>query len=134
MKIEMTFGDDTASLEFPGTQSLKSALGAIYAQRDVINAVAIYGDGKWAERMPGRLVYKKINLRPSPMAKVAFESQDYTLGVIMNLAGSVMMYPDMEVRELNGNLYIRIDETLWAIIGEQTVFYAEREGEREYKL
>lgn len=134
MRIEMTFGDETASLEFNGTQGLKSALGAIYAQRAAITGVSIYEDGKWAQPLPGRLVYKRINLRPSPMAKVAFESQDFTLGIIMNLAGSVMMYPDLEVRELNGNLFIRIEDELWAIIGEQTVFYAEQEGEREYRL
>ena len=132
MKIEIIFGCDLATLEFPGTEGLKSALISIYAQRKEISGVIIYDDS--GARMKGRLMFKDINLRPSPMAKVAFESQDYSLGVIMNLAGSVMMYPDMEVRELNGNLYIRIDDTIWAIIGEQTVFYTENAGDTEYRL
>ena len=109
----------------------KKCLEKIYADRRIIDSVKITKAG---ERVYGRLVFKDINLRPSPMAKVAFESQDYTLGVIMNLAGSVMMYPDMEIRELNDNLYIRINETLWAIVGEQTVFYAENMGDTEYRL
>ncbi len=132
MKIEMPFGTELAELEFPGTESLKSALTAIYAQRKDICGVSIKDDS--GKRIKGRLVFKDINLRPSPMAKVAFESQDYSLGVIMNLAGSVMMYPDMDVRELNDNLYIRISDTIWAIIGEQTVFYAENMGDTEYRL
>lgn len=132
MKITMLFGEEPATLEFPGTESLKSALSAIYAQRKEILGVSIHDDS--GKRIKGRLVFKDINLRPSPMAKVAFESQDYSLGVIMNLAGSVMMYPDMEVRELNDNLYVRIDDTIWAIVGQQTVFYAENMGETEYRL
>lgn len=110
---------------------LKSCLEKIYADRRTIDSVKI---SKGDQRVYGRLVFKDIKLRPSPMAKVAFESQDYSLGVIMNLAGSVMMYPDMEVRELNDNLYVRITDTVWAIIGEQTVFYAENAGESEYRL
>lgn len=132
MKIEMTFGPELATLEFKGVTGLKGAVTAIYAQRKEISGVVIYNDD--GTRLKGRLVFKDINLRPSPMAKVAFESQDYTLGVIMNLAGSVMMYPDMEIRELNDNLYIRIDDTIWAIVGEQTVFYAENMGDTEYRL
>ena len=132
MKIEMLFGPEYTVLEFKGTEGLKGALAAIYAQRKEICVISISDDD--GKRLKGRLVFKDINLRPSPMAKVAFESQDYSLGVIMNLAGSVMMYPDMEVRELNDNLYIRIDDSIWAIIGEQTVFYAENMGDTEYKL
>lgn len=113
-----------------GTE-FKNCLEKIYADRHIIDSVKISKDG---QRVCGRLVFKDINLRPSPMAKVAFESQDYTLGVIMNLAGSVMMYPDMEVRELNDNLYVRIDDSIWAIVGEQTVFYAENMGDTEYRL
>lgn len=109
----------------------KNCLEKIYADRHSIDSVKISKDG---QRVHGRLVFKDINLRPSPMAKVAFESQDYTLGVIMNLAGSVMMYPDMEVRELNESLYVRISDSIWAIVGEQTVFYAENFGDTEYKL
>lgn len=132
MKIQILLGDKPANMEFPGTEGLKSALAAIYAQQKEILGVSIHDDA--GKRLSGRLVFKEIRLRPSPMAKVAFESRDYSLGTIMNLAGSVMMYPDMEVRELNDNLYVRINDTLWAIVGEQTVFYAERDGECEYRL
>ncbi len=109
----------------------KKCLEKIYADRRIIDSVKITKAG---ERVYGRLVFKDINLRPSPMAKVAFESQDYTLGVIMNLAGSVMMYPDMEVRELNDSIYVRINDNIWGIVGEQTVFYAENFGETEYRM
>ena len=128
----MLHGFEHIENEFKGTDGLKAALTEIYALRKEVYGVSIKDDS--GKRIKGRLVFKDINLRPSPMAKVAFESQDYSLGVIMNLAGSVMMYPDMEVRELNDNLYIRISDTIWAIIGEQTVFYAENMGEVEYKL
>ena len=132
MKIQMLFGNEPGTLEFPGTEGLKSALAAVYAQRKDILGVSIHDDAD--KRLSGRLVFKEIRLRPSPMAKVAFESRDYSLGTIMNLAGSVMTFPDMEVRELIDNLYVRINNTLWAIVGEQTVFYAEKTGECEYRL
>lgn len=109
----------------------KKCLEKIYADRRIIDSVELSKDDS---RVYGRLVFKDINLRPSPMAKVAFESQDYSLGVIMNLAGSVMMYPDMEVRNLNDSIYVRINDTIWGIVGEQTVFYAENMGETEYRL
>lgn len=132
MKIMTNVKGEVATIEFAGTESLKATLTAIYEQQKDVLGVSIHDDD--GKRLKGRLVFKDINLRPSPMAKVAFESQDYSLGVIMNLAGSVMMYPDMEVRELNDNLYVRINDTLWAIVGEQTVFYADGDGECEYRL
>ena len=132
MKITTNIKGEISTLDFKGDEGLKDALTAIYGQQKDVVGVSIHDDA--GKRLSGRLVFKEIRLRPSPMAKVAFESRDYSLGTIMNLAGSVMMYPDMEVRELNDNLYVRINDTLWAIVGEQTVFYAEKTGECEYRL
>lgn len=132
MKITTNIKGEISTLDFKGDEGLKDALTAIYGQQKDVVGVSIHDDT--GRRLNGRLVFKDINLRPSPMAKVAFESRDYSLGTIMNLAGSVMTFPDMEVRELNDNLYVRINDTLWAIVGEQTVFYAEKTGECEYRL
>lgn len=72
------------------------------------------------EPVPGTRNFCKIVLRPGAMAKVAFESEDSSMGWKLRLAGAVMMYPDAEYFDLDGNLFIRCDGQYWLIVGEQT--------------